>query len=71
MGTRSDTANALCVYKEWHELIRPLLWTNIAIRNDNLLQFVHSLTIARAHVGESVRNLSTVINTISRHSKSL
>jgi hypothetical protein len=54
--------NALRVCKEWNELGAPLLWTYIAINNDNLLPFVRSLGTARNTTGAIVRNLSIKLN---------
>jgi hypothetical protein len=54
--------NALRACKDWNELGAPLLWTYIAINNDNLLPFVRSLGTARNTTGAIVRNLSIKLN---------
>jgi hypothetical protein len=50
---------------EWNELGTPLLWTYIALNNDNLLPFVRSLKAARDTTGALVRNVSIQLSPVS------
>jgi hypothetical protein len=50
--------------KKWHKLAGHLLWTNVAINNDNILLFLRLLTIARQDFGGLEQNRSILLNTL-------
>ncbi|KAF1993759.1 hypothetical protein P154DRAFT_582484 [Amniculicola lignicola CBS 123094] len=77
LGTMTDFCNALRVCKNWNELGTPLLWTNVLIKNSNILFFIRSITLA-AKNSERIRNISVYIHPIKTaylqgrvHSKTL
>jgi len=57
-GSKCDFCNALRTCGVWNELGAPLIWTYIAINNDNVLGFLRSAASFREQTLRLVRSLS-------------